>query len=510
MLGIATLATVTLGCGGGGGGGTTAATSTGGGGGGGNVVTPRTFTFPTFASNSKLTVVANFQTADESPNITGTLTATLADFAGTTPRIVSRAEEPSARSADVNPCGYGDTCALSAFAGDTFNAQSTAQPAVRKRFQELAEGATEDFIIVPAGFKTVTGQKILAPNETLHCTIFAEVVNNAPIIDRTKALAIAQAFDSNNPQRPGSGIYDQVRAVFGSEWNQNPVGGNDGDTKIVLFFFSSATGGSGLYGYTSPADADPNGGGLSNKGEIIYINGEKSTYQTLATISHEFQHLINQNEKVSQQGLNPSGATDENLTINEGLSELSEEICGYTLQSGNDLLALFINDYLKKPQDHSFFNFYAAGNGYGQGYLFLKFVHDNYGDQMIRDICTNPGVGLANLNAKLPLGFAETFRRWTVANYATNLTGTPSLYTYPSGFRTNGNYPAGQLTGVATQSMSNNQENSSGAIKAWSTRYMVLDGDPGVGLSAQILGAQGSPFGVLFEQISGTLTSFQQ
>ncbi len=508
LLVLGGLATLAIGCGGSDG---DSITSTPSSGGGGNVVIPRTFQFPTFNNNSKLTVVANFQIPDESTNTTGQLSATLSGLSG----AIAQAHPLStlaarADSSAMHPCGFGEAAALAELTKD-YNAQARVDPEVRRRFQELEEGAREEFVIIPAGWQTITAEKVLAPHETQHCTIFAEVRNGAPVIDRTKALMVAQAFDSNNPQRPGSGIYEQVRAVFGSEWNQNPVGGNDGDMKVVIFFFSTQTGGAGLFGFTSPADSNPQGGALSNKGEIIYVNAEKSDYQTLATISHEFQHLINQNEKTNQQGLNPSGAREENLTVNEGLSELAEEVCGFTLQSGNDLMATVCNDYLKKPQDHKFFNFSETGNGYGQGYLFFKYVREHFGDSVIRSICTNPETGLANLNAKLPLGFAETFRRWTIANYATNLTGpVPPMYTYPSGFKTNGTYPAGSLVGVATQSMENIQDIASGAIKPWSTIYLVRDGAAGPGLSIEILGAPNSPFGVLFEESRGLFSTLQQ
>lgn len=513
-----------LGCGGGGGGNDVVAQAPAGAvpvaaqptipPGGGTVVVPtvqaQTFNFPTFSVNSRLAVIANFQTTTETPATTGTLTTTLGNL-GAIPRLLSRFDPSSTDGTqDTNACGYADVCALNHLLGDSEVKQQAAATTVRPRFQELAEGTQQDFFVVPA-FRDITAEKILEPNETQHCTIFAEVLNGNPIIDRNKALAVAEAFDSNNPERPGSGIYDQVRAVFGSEWNQNPPGGNDGDSKIVIFFFSSQTLGNGLFGFVSPADGNPSGGGNSNKGEILYINGDKSTYQTLATISHEFQHLVNQNEKLNQQGANPAGAVDENIMVNEGLSGLAEEVCGFTLQSGNTLLAAVTNDYLEKPERHEFFDFFESGLAYGQGYLFFKYVREHHGDQVIRAICTNPGSGLANLNNHLPNGFPETFRRWTIANYATNLTGqVPGIYRYPSGFRTNGTFPAGTLVGVNTTSMTNNQANSTNALRPWSCSYQILESKPGSGLSTRIEPAGGSPFGVIFEGTRDQFTSFDE
>ena len=149
---IAAITISTLGCGGGGGG-TTAAVPSGSTGTTTTVtVQPQTFNFPTFTNNSKLAVVANFQTAQEAPlNLTGQLVADLADLSGAVPRVALRSDPSSDDTPDINPCGYSDACALNHLIGNDVNAQSTESTAVRKRFQELAEGAQEDFFLLPGG-----------------------------------------------------------------------------------------------------------------------------------------------------------------------------------------------------------------------------------------------------------------------------------------------------------------------------------------------------------------------
>jgi hypothetical protein len=210
----------------------------------------QTFSFPSFTNDSRLTVVANFQTPTATSGQTATLKADLSQFGTLARAVVNRADPTASLESGVTPCGYADVYAITKVLDDTLG-QEVSQ--VRPRFEDLAEGAQRDFFLVPA-FRSVTGEKILEPSETVHCTIFAEVVDGTPAIDRAKALVIAEAFDTNNPERPGSGIYDQVREVFGSEWNQNPPGGNDGDEKIVLFFFSPETLGEGLRIRKRPVD----------------------------------------------------------------------------------------------------------------------------------------------------------------------------------------------------------------------------------------------------------------
>ena len=496
-----------LGCGGGGGGG-----SVGGSSGGTTppmIIPPALFSFLNFSANSKLTVVSTFQPTQETVASPQTFAATLSRTSGAVlPRSASVASLGESESI-TDHCGTADVT----LSGHLL-AEEPIRPrqleGIRPRYQALAEGAQESLYLVPAG-ASFTFEKILQPAETTHCTILAEVINGNPVIDRTRALAIATAFDTNNPNRPGSGIYSQVRAVFGSEWNQNPPGGLDGDDKIVIVFFGPTTLGANLFGFMSPADSNPAAGVSSNKGEFVYLNAGKSNEQLLATLAHEFQHLINQNEKVNQQGANPVGAQQENVTVNEGLSGLAEEVCGFSLDNNNQLLRTVINDYLSKPEKHEFFDFYQTGFAYGQGYLFFKYVREHFGDNVIRDICTSKSVGKSNLDAQLPVGFAETFRRWTLANYATNLTGAvPAIYRYPSGFKTNGTYAAGTLSGVKTFPLTGGQVNNSQPLNAWSVNYLVFSQGSGQTLEVSIDPQTGLPYGLLLEQIANQFTSLSQ
>lgn len=380
-------------------------------------------------------------------------------------------------------------------------------------YEDLPEGAERNFYMITAS-QTVRARKMLAPNETTHCTIFAELDGQGnPCIDRAKALTVAQAFDSSNPNRPGSGIYDQVRTAFGSEWNQNPPGGRDGDMKIVIMFFRSQSVGDYLFGYTSPVDGSQGNSSYSNKGEILYLNGDKDVGQNLSTLAHEFQHLINENEKVSRQGTFPSGATSENETINEGLSQIAEDVCGFDLEHGNRLLVLNINDYFNRPEDYSFFRFNQSGLlGYGQGYLFFRYVREQFGDDAIRSIVKSSSTGKANLDAQLaPVGFSETFRRWAVASYATNLSGNvPSIYRYPSGFKTNASYNAGQLTGPKLSPVSLSGTPSTKSLSPWSVSFQGLSGSANQDLELSVRLSKESTVSVIYEAVKGSFSRLDQ
>lgn len=497
------LTSVVVGCGSSSDGGTTVAAAGNGGGGGGNVPTPtgsqQQFAYSDFAAGSRATVVVGNTPTAERTSAEATVAVAVNQSFGALGRFsLSRREKHEVHSG----CATADIAILKQLMGPS-EPRAQAAPTVLKRYQELEEGAQEDFQII-LGSRTMRAEKVLAPGETVRCTIFAELDGNGePCISRSKALMVAQAFDSNNPARPGSGIYDQVRAVFGSEWTAN--GGIDGDSKIVLLFFRSATLGSGLYGFTSPIDSDPDATSFSNHAEILYLNADKNEQQTLSTLAHEFQHLICENQKIIRQGTFPAGAVEENVSLNEGLSELAEEVCGFTLEQGNTLLADYINDYLSRPEEHELFNFNATGVAYGQGYLFYRYLREHYGDNTIRSLATSDRVGMANLES-VPNGFRENFRRWTIANWATNLSGAPAIYQYPSGFRTNGTYAAGSLSGVVPFELGNGQTASYPGLGAWSAAYFTFANGNGSDLSLTVDVPANSSASSILEQAQGSFT----
>lgn len=497
------LATLVIGCGGSSDSGSYVVTGDAGGGGGNNTPAPtgetRQFSFNNFGANSRATLVVGNTPAGETTSAGFDVAVAVEQGLGALGRVALTRGPETTHGAS---CGTADVRVMSDLMGLQDPAPlAQSSPTVRRRFQELPAGAQQDFYLITR-HTTKKAEKVLAPNETVHCTIFAELgPDGEPCISREKALSIASAFDSNNPARPGSGIYAQVREVFGSEWTAN--GGIDGDSKVVLLFFRGETLGAGLYGFTSPIDSRPGATDFSNQAEILYLNADKSEHQTLSTLAHEFQHLVCENQKVIRQGTFPEGAKEENVSLNEGLSELAEEICGFTLESGNTLLAAYINDYLSRTEDHEFFSFGAAGVGYGQGYLFYKYIYEHHGASTIRSMATSTGVGMANLDTFLPNGFKETFRRWSIANWATNLSGTPSMYRYPSGFQTNGNYAGGQLTGVVPIDLRAGFETTSPGMGAWSVGYFTYAGGNGTNLRLSVKVPPNSPAQAIYEEARG-------
>lgn len=330
-----------------------------------------------------------------------------------------------------------------------------AAPAVYPRFSEIPQFGTTDFFVVTTA-STVTAQKLLANEDTVHCHIFAEVVNGNPVLDQASALAVAQAFDVENPFNPGTGIYDRSRALFGNEWDAG--GGRDGDPKVVLLFLSSSSiGGELLFGFFRPADElSAQEVPSSNEAEILYLNATHflgDNFDGLATLAHEFQHMINYNQKVAQDGLFPPQAQPEERTLDEGFSVLSEEFNGFTLEAaggGNGFMYRAVESYLADPGNQQFFFFGSGLADYGAGYLLVRYLRDRLGEETITSLVTSPDVGAANIQEQTGRPFGEWFHDWALTNLMSGLAGpVPIEYTYGEGLSPYGTYTirdVGQVT----------------------------------------------------------------
>ena len=475
-------------------GGTTAGTSGGTTGTTGAVVTRR-FTVPSFGGSQIATVVErNMPAAPQGPTQTVSTTA------------ANRAEQPKflepsvqARSAASEIHKDLPLSELMDQIDATRNLQR-AEPSVMHRFQELPEGALVTLNVNTAN-PAVTFRKMNAESETVHSTILAEVVGGQPVISKAQALFIANAFDTNNPFRPGAGIYDQVRAVFGSEWNTNPPGGRDADAKINLVITSSPTiGGNNLFGFFRPIDEfTVQQNTSSNQGEFIFLNvlaAGGDMYDLLATAAHEFQHVINFNQKFGRDGT--FAGTVEDVSLDEGKAALAEELTGFSLTSaggGNRFLYGAVDAYLRDTSRYPMFVWSAQSGDYGKAYLLQRYLYHRFGQTAFRLSATSPLVGKDNISNSFGVPFDTLFRNWTMANLETNLAGpVPPQHRYADGFRTDATL---QIRGIGTvtlpgpvpQVISNPPGGvASRNLPAWAALYTEYSGGTGNSLIVDFAG----------------------
>ena len=125
----------------------------------------------------------------------------------------------------------------------------------------------------------------------------------------------------------------------------------------------------------------------------------------------------------------------EMLAINEGLSTLSEDLCGYSMgetEESNTYLANVASAYLSDPGSYSFTSFGNAQGEYGHSYLLMRYMADQYGVETINELATTRRVGIENLEYALQGSFADFYRDFGITNAVSDMNNAPAKYNYKS------------------------------------------------------------------------------
>ncbi len=205
-------------------------------------------------------------------------------------------------------------------------------------------------------------------------------------------------------------IYPRNHTLFGMEFSP----GVDNDPHLSILYADDL---GSAAGYFSSADSyDSAVEKFSNQSEMFYLSAEHvnlSSEYVYGVMAHEFQHMIHW-----------YADRDESAWINEGLSELAVDLNGFDLGGFSYLFA--VNPDLQ-------LNFWpGSGQGsstphYGASFLFIKYLHQLYGDEFIKDLVTEQQNGFAGIEAVMrSQGFAvdnenfpaeALFQRWSIDNF---------------------------------------------------------------------------------------------
>ena len=213
--------------------------------------------------------------------------------------------------------------------------------------------------------------------------------------------ALAAEFDDT--------IYPTLTSVYGFEWKP----GVDGDNKITVLLHPMKE---GFSGYFRTADEyiklqTPS----SNEREMLYLSTSyiDNTLKMKIFLAHEFTHLITFNQKDRLLGV------AEEVWLNEARAEYSATILGYNSIYGGSNLQTRVKDFLEKPSD-SLTEWQESKYDYGSISLFINYLVDHYGINMLSDSLQSKSVGIASINEILLKNgykddFSQIFTYWTMA-----------------------------------------------------------------------------------------------
>jgi hypothetical protein len=214
---------------------------------------------------------------------------------------------------------------------------------------------------------------------------------------------IARSIDRFSEQ-----AYPAVQAFFGSEWTP----GVDNDPRLHILHADGM--GNSVAGYYSSADQFSRlANQYSNEKEMFYISlpwlnhsDDYNYYETV--LAHEFQHMIHwHNDR------------NEETWVNEGLSELAQEIAGYPPDTGFASVFANVPDTQLNTWDE------VSGSNtahYGSAYLFMAYLLQRFGEDVTKAIVAHPANGILGIGQALQetghdFTFNELFADWLVANY---------------------------------------------------------------------------------------------
>jgi peptidoglycan hydrolase-like protein with peptidoglycan-binding domain len=234
-------------------------------------------------------------------------------------------------------------------------------------------------------------------------------------IEKRKEINIAIADISQEFQK---NIYPTLISNFGSEWRP----GIDGENRIVVLVHQMA---GEAAGYFSPGDeyllAQVKN---SNQKEMVYLSPTSIFSPARKSFfAHEFTHLITFNQKDRLKGVS------EETWLNEGRAEYAPTLLGYDKQYEGSNLQARVRNFLANPQD-SLTEWQGKPSDYGVLNLFIQYLVDHYGKEILIDSLHSDKIGIPSLEEALKKnGFKESFSQvfidWTIAIFLNNCASSP-------------------------------------------------------------------------------------
>ena len=178
---------------------------------------------------------------------------------------------------------------------------------------------------------------------------------------------------------------------------------------------------------------------FSNCCDMMYLNSDLQPGPHLRTlIAHEYTHAVTFSRHVFGHYLPGGGGRDEVAFLNEAISHLAENLLG----DGWSNLDYRIATCLGQTGRYSLVvpDYYSAGlwrchGSRGSTYLFLRWLVDVHGVDVLKRLVQSNLDGVENLEAATGRPFAALFRDWCVALHAASADAGDTVWTGDLGRR---------------------------------------------------------------------------
>jgi hypothetical protein len=289
----------------------------------------------------------------------------------------------------------------------------------------------------------------------LDCSAFATITANAAVVTGHVAIYVdpgdvASGYSLDSAALDSLGqtfdqhVYAGDTAAFGRE---SDVDGNGVVVLLMTHVVNKLVSADSCktFGYVAgfffPGDIEPGYTFTHTTGEIMYTvvpdsQGILSCPHTSAKVervlppvlAHELEHMINYNQHVLVLG----ATQPEQTWLDEALAKHAEELAGRTFLPGDsatfysytrgELIDAYM--YLESPETHYLVTPTDQNLGdVGAGWLFLRYVFDQFGDSLSRRLVETTSYGAQNVSAQTGYSFPLLVGQWALANWVSDLPG---------------------------------------------------------------------------------------
>jgi hypothetical protein len=208
-------------------------------------------------------------------------------------------------------------------------------------------------------------------------------------------------------------IYPELTSFFGKEW----APGIDNDYHITILFHRMKK---GVAGYFDSANEYPKlQSPTSNEREMLYLSSDYLLLPSLKShLAHEFLHLITFNQKDRLRGVS------EEVWLNEARADYAPTYLGYDKDYQNSNLRQRVIAFVGNPTD-SLTEWQNEKSDYGVVNIFIQYLAEHYGAQILKDSLLSKKVGIPSLNEALKKNnvnktIQEIFPEWAIAVFLNN------------------------------------------------------------------------------------------
>ena len=154
-------------------------------------------------------------------------------------------------------------------------------------------------------------------------------------------------------------------------------------------------------------------GGNGNRSDMFYVNPGLEPRKFDAVIAHEFQHLINFNQRVLVRKGN-----SEHIWLNEGLSHVAEDLIGENDKTNHRWIGNFLDN------THSgALGALSSPNSYRRGaaYMFLRSAVEEFGSGILTRLVQTQRTGISNVENVIGQPIADIFERHVLRLFLSGL-----------------------------------------------------------------------------------------